>query len=162
MPHLDHPYRAALWGGIGGALAILVIQAMAAGVHKPLLIAPFGASCVVLFLAPQSEFASPRNIIGGYLIGSLVGLALLYLAPDAWWTAAVAVGLSIMLMKLTHTVHPAAAAHPIVILLAKPSWQFLLMPTLTGVALLVITAWLFHQGVFRVWLGIRERRTSSD
>lgn len=159
MPHLQHPWRAALWGGLGGALAILVIQALSQGVHKPLLIAPFGASCVVLFLSPASEFARPRNVVGGYMLGSLVGMTLLALVPDAWWAAAVAVGATIALMRLTHTVHPPAAAHPLVILLAKPSWFFLLMPTLAGLALLVATAWIYHKGIF--WL-VTPREPTID
>ncbi len=150
MPHLQHPLRAALWGGIGSTLAILVLLGLAESVHKPLLIAPFGASCLVLFLAPQSEFAQPRNILGGYVISTLVGMAMLALLPGVWWAAAPAVGLSIALMRITHTVHPAAAAHPIVILLAQPSWAFLLMPTLAGVSLLVLVAWAYHRGLF--WL----------
>lgn len=159
MPHLQHPWRAALWGGVGSALAIFIIAWLAHSVHKPLLIAPFGASCVVLFLSPNSEFARPRNIVGGYLISSLVGLALLALMPGVWWSAAVAVGLSIALMRLTHTVHPAAAALPLVILLTQPSWQFLLMPTLAGVGLLLLTAWVYHKGVF--WL-VSPRNTAAD
>lgn len=155
MSYLQHPWRAALWGGLGGALAILVIQAFAAGVHQPLLIAPFGASCVVLFLAPQSELARVRNIVGGYLIGTFVGLALSYLAGDSWWAPAMAVGLTMALMSLTRTVHPAAAAQPIVILLAKPEWTFVLMPTLVGVGLLVASSWAYHRGLLH-WLGLRK------
>jgi CBS-domain-containing membrane protein len=147
MPHLQHPLRAALWGGLGATLTILLIQYLSRSVHTPLLIAPFGASCVVLFLSPGSEFARPRNLLGGYLIGSLVGLVLLALLPGVWWTAAPAVGATIALMRLTHTVHPPAAAQPLVILLAQPSWQFLLVPTLPGIVLLLLAAWLYHRGI---------------
>jgi CBS-domain-containing membrane protein len=147
MPHLQHPWRAAFWGGLGATLTILLIQWLSRSVHTPLLIAPFGASCVVLFLSPDSEFARLRNMLGGYLIGSIVGLALLALLPGLWWTAAPAVGLTIALMRLTHTVHPPAAAQPLVILLAQPSWHFLLVPTLPGIALLVVAAWVYHLGI---------------
>lgn len=150
MPHLQHPGRAAFWGGLGATLAILLIQWLSRSVNTPLLIAPFGASCVVLFLSPNSELARPRNLLGGYTIGSLVGLAALTLLPDAWWVAAPAVGLTIALMRLSHTVHPPAAAQPLVILLAHPSWHFLLLPTLPGVALLLLTEEIYHRGLFQL------------
>jgi CBS-domain-containing membrane protein len=159
MPHLQHSGRAALWSGLGSGLTILLIQALAHSVNAPLLIAPFGASCVVLFLSPASDMARPRSLLGGYLIGTLVGLLLLALLPGAWWSAAPAVGLTIALMRLTHTVHPPAAAQPLVILLAKPGWLFLLMPTLPGVALLLLTAWLYHQGLLQL---TRSDKTVAD
>lgn len=150
MIHLKYPGRAAFWGGLGATLAILLLQMLSRQVDMPLLIAPFGASCVVLFLTPDSELARPRSLLGGYMIGTLVGLLALTLLPGAWWVAAPAVGLTVALMRLNQTVHPPAAAQPLVILLMKPGWSFLLMPTLPGVGLLLLTAWLFHHGAFRL------------
>jgi len=45
------------------------------GIGAKLLIAPFGASCVLVFAIPQSHLAQPRNVIGGHLISAGAGLS---------------------------------------------------------------------------------------
>lgn len=145
-------WQMALWGGLGSFLAILLIQLLARQIHLPLLLAPFGASCVLLFLASQAEFSQPRNLILGYGIGTAIGFAAIGLFPGQWWTVALAVGLTIALMRLTHSVHPPAGAQPIVIVLTMPGWKLLLPALLLGVGLLLVTAWGFHRIVrHEVW-----------
>lgn len=145
-------WQMALWGGLGSFLAILLIQLLAQQIKLPLLLAPFGASCVLLFLASQAEFSQPRNLILGYTIGTVTGFAAIWLFPGQWWTVAVAVGLTIGLMRLTHSVHPPAGAQPIVIVLTIPGWKLLLPALLLGVGLLLVTAWGFHRVVrHEVW-----------
>ena len=45
------------------------------GISANVLIAPFGASCVLVFAIPQSPLAQPRNVIGGHLISTAAGLS---------------------------------------------------------------------------------------
>ena len=150
-------WQTALLGGVGSFLAILLIQAMARQLSHPLLLAPFGASCVLLFLAHDSEFAQPRNLLFGYAIGTVTGFAALWLFPGQWWSVAVAVGLAISLMRLTHSVHPPAGAAPIVIVLTAPAWKFLLVALGLGLLLLLLSAWTFNAFVRgRAW-PVRER-----
>lgn len=122
-------WQKALWTGAGSCLAILLLQALGQHLHQPLLLAPFGASCVLLFLAPDSPLAQSRNVLLSYAMATAVGFVTLWLFAGAWWSVALAVGATIGLMVLTHTVHPPAGAHPIVILLGAPAWKVLL-PTL--------------------------------
>ena len=138
-------WRKALWAGIGSCLAILVLQAVGQGLHHPLLLAPFGASCVLLFAAPDSPLAQPRNIFVGYALATLVGFAALWLFAGAWWSVALAVGATITLMGVTHTVHPPAGAHPIVIIFGAPAWKLLLPTLVAGLCLLLLCAWAFHR-----------------
>lgn len=138
-------WRRALWTGLGSCLAILLLQALGQGFHHPLLLAPFGASCVLLFLAPESPLAQPRNVLASYAIATVVGFAALWLFPGAWWAVALAVGLTITLMVLTHTVHPPAGAHPIVILLGAPALDVLLPTLAIGLGLLLLAAEAFHR-----------------
>lgn len=140
-------WQRALWAGAGSALAILVLQALGQGLHYPLLLAPFGASCVLLFVAPQSEFSRRRNIFLGYGIATVVGLVALWLFGTAWWAVAVAVGVTIGFMCLTHTVHPPAGAHPIVVLMGGAEPAALLMTLALGLLLLLLSAWGFHRFV---------------
>ncbi|CAM0555246.1 hypothetical protein EHLJMEHL_05047 [Vreelandella titanicae] len=53
------------------------------------------------------------------------------------WTLGLAVGLSIVAMMLTHTVHPPAGANPILIMLAGDNWHFLITPVASGAMLIV-------------------------
>lgn len=146
-PSLLNHWLKAAWAGLGSCLAILLLQAVGQGLHHPLLLAPFGASCVLLFVAPDSPLAQPRNVLAGYALATAVGFAALWLFPGAWWAVALAVGATISLMAVLHCVHPPAGAHPIVILLGGPAWKVLLPTLVIGLGLLLLSAWLFH----RIW-----------
>lgn len=111
------------------------------------MLAPFGASCVLLFVAPQSEFSRPRNILLGYGIATLVGFVALWLFGEQCW--AVAVGVTIGFMCLTHTVHSPDGAHPIVILMGAPALPALPLTLALGLALLMLWTWSFHRFIRR-------------
>jgi CBS domain-containing membrane protein len=40
----------------------------------PLLVAPIGASAVLVFAVPASPLAQPRAVIGGNVVSALVGI----------------------------------------------------------------------------------------
>lgn len=139
-------------GLIGGAIAVTMLGLTGAALQQTVLIAPFGASCVLLFAAPESPFAQPRNLVCGHLITATVGLLTLWLLGHSIWAMGLAVGLVIALMDLTRTVHPPAGANPIVIMLSgKATLSFLLMPILLGVALLLLIALAINNVGGRRW-----------
>lgn len=140
--------RDAVLAGLGGAAAIGFLAACSWAV-TPLIIAPFGASCVLLFTVPSSPLAQPRNVIGGHIISALVGLAVLAIMGPSPVAMAVAVGLAIAAMRLTGTIHPPAGANPIVIIAAGSPWWFFAVPVAVGATLLVLAAWLYHRLVTR-------------
>lgn len=128
-------------GFIGGVAAIAVVGLLTKLTGLPLLIAPFGASSVLLFAAPESGFAQPRNLVLGHLISAAIGLAVFWLAGNGVWAMAIATGLAIAAMQLTHSVHPPAGADPLVIMLSgTASASFLLFPVLAGVVCLLVVA----------------------
>ena len=142
------PVLQAACGFFGGVLAISLTGLLGRLVDTPLLIAPFGASSVLLFAAPDSTFAQPRNLVWGHLIASTVGLAVFWLAGVGLWQMALAVGAAIALMQLTRTVHPPAGADPLVIMLGGgASGTFLLFPVLAGVLSLLLIALVFNSVV---------------
>ncbi len=108
------------------------------------MLASFGASCVLLFGYPDSHFSQPRNTLGGHLIAALVGMGAVTLLGDHWTAMAVAVATAIALMKLTGTVHPPAGSTAIIAVHLHPEWSFLLLPVLSGAALLVVFAALYN------------------
>lgn len=136
----------ALIAGLGGALAIGLLALLARGSGAALLIAPFGASSVLLFALPESPLARPRNVIGGHFISAFVGLSTLALIGPGPLGYAVGVGVAIAAMRFTGTLHPPAGADPLVILLGGGAgWSFLVLPVLAGTCALVAVAWAYHR-----------------
>ncbi|MEJ1970581.1 MAG: HPP family protein [Rhizomicrobium sp.] len=131
--------------GLGGFIVIFLLAQATASLHAVLLIAPFGASCVLVFALPQSPLARPRNVIGGHLISATTGVCVYALFGAVPWSFGFAVGLAIALMELTGTLHPPAGADPIVVLLAKAGWTFILSPVLAGAVLIVAIAFAYHR-----------------
>jgi CBS-domain-containing membrane protein len=148
---LNHPATrkavAACISGLGGFTTIYLLAQVSASLDAVLLIAPFGASCVLVFAIPQSPLAQPRNVIGGHVISAFVGLAVLSLLGASPLSYALAVGLAIAAMQLTGTLHPPAGADPIVVLLAGAGWPFLLTPILAGTVLIVFVALIYHRWI---------------
>lgn len=135
----------AMLAGAGGFLAIYALSFLTSRFEVALLIAPFGASCVLVFGLPQSPLAQPRNLIGGHLISSAVGLVSLSVFGATPLAFAIGVGLAITAMLLTRTTHPPAGADPIVVILVGASWQFLAMPVLIGTLIILAIAIAYHK-----------------
>jgi CBS-domain-containing membrane protein len=137
--------QAAAAAGLGGVFAIGSLSALSGMLGVPLLLAPFGASCVLVFGIPASPFARARNIVGGYLLSGAVGLGALTLPGPETMGMAVGVGLAIMAMMMTDTIHPPAGAVPIVVALSHPDLFFLLAPVGAGAALIVLIGALYRR-----------------
>ncbi|MGV3560579.1 HPP family protein [Larkinella arboricola] len=110
------------------------------------LIGSFGASCVLIFGSTHSPLAQPRNLVGGHLIGSLIGVAVYKLIPDhLWLSSALAVSLSIVCMQITKTMHPPAGATALIANIGSEKikslgFGYTLSPVLTGVTILLVIA----------------------
>jgi len=106
-----------LWSFIGSFFGIasiaLIHQYLLSTVNKPLVIGSFGASAVLLYAAPNSPLAQPRNLIGGHIISAIIGVICFYIIQSDtlfWLRASLSVSISITAMNLTKTLHPPAAA----------------------------------------------------
>ncbi|MDX5363566.1 MAG: HPP family protein [Pseudazoarcus pumilus] len=76
----------------------------------PMLIAPLGASAVLLFAVPSGPLAQPWPIVGGNTLSAIVGVTALMLFDDVAVAAAVGVGGAIAVMFLTRSLHPPGGA----------------------------------------------------
>lgn len=141
--------REALVAGVGGTLAIATLALCGSAVHTLLIVAPFGASCVLLFAVPASPLAQPRNVIGGHLLSTVLGLVAVALLGPSPTAMAVGVGLAIAAMRLTGTLHPPAGADPIVVALTNAPWWFFAAPVTAGATILVLCAMLYHRYISR-------------
>ncbi|ODT22887.1 MAG: hypothetical protein ABS35_13780 [Kaistia sp. SCN 65-12] len=133
-----------LKSGLGGAVGIGAVGALAVTTHQPFLLAPFGASAVLLFGHPASPLAQPANVVGGYFVATIVTLLLLMLFPGAWVAAAAGVGIAIALMSILRITHPPAGAIPILAATSTIQGGTLLGVVLGGSIGLVGVASLHH------------------
>lgn len=116
------------------------------------LIGSFGASAVLVYGATNSPLAQPRNLVGGHLLSSIIGIMAAALIPHPeflWVTCALAVSLSIVGMQVTRTMHPPGGATALIAVIGGEKIQnlglmYVLNPVLSGVLILLITALIFN------------------
>ena len=97
------------------------------GPHLPLIVAPMGASAVLLFAVPSSPLAQPWSIIGGNTISALMGIVAAYLIHDPIIAIGVGVSLAIGAMSFTRCLHPPGGAAALTAVLGGPvvaGWGF--------------------------------------
>lgn len=139
-------WRAALGAGLGIALTGLATRWVA--VHlgmNPWLVAPLGASAVLVFAVPASPLAQPWSVIGGNTLSALVGMACVHLVPDAGLAAGLAVGAAIALMFLLRCLHPPGGASALLVVLMQVSdARFALLPVLLNSTLLVLAGAFYN------------------
>jgi CBS-domain-containing membrane protein len=146
----DH--RNALAGvvaGTGAAIAIGVMEWISQAFQYPLVVIPFATSIVLVIGSPEAEPAQPRALIGGHIVATLVGLAVLQFTGPQAWAAAAAVGLAVLAMYLTGTFHPPAGINPLLVISNSLHFSFLFAPVLAGALLLTAFAYVWHRWVRR-------------
>lgn len=142
---IDRPHhRHVFWSWFGSFCAISIAAYLTVKTNSPFLMAPFGATTVLIFAVPDSPLAQPRNVIGGNFLGALVSLLIVHFLGSCPWTMGLAVSISIGLMQITGTVHPPAGAVALVVMLTQPNWYFLLTPALNGSLIFVLCAVVFN------------------
>lgn len=115
----------------------------------PLLLAPMGASAVLLFAAPASPLAQPWSIIGGNIVSAFVGVVCARWIANPVDAAALAVSLSICAMFALRCVHPPSGAVALTAVLGGPaihslSYSFVLAPVALQSFALLSAALVFH------------------
>ncbi|MEN8168362.1 MAG: HPP family protein [Pseudomonadota bacterium] len=139
------PLAAVMKAGMGGLLAIGAVAWLSHVIGNPLLMAPFGATCVLLFSVPNSPLSQPANVIGGHIVSTAIGLLLHAFLPVEWWSLGLAVGLAIAAMAALRVTHPPAGADPLVVFFDNPGWGYIGFPVAFGSLALILIAWLFHR-----------------
>lgn len=132
---------------LGGLMAVGLLALFSVWSGHVLIVAPLGASCVLLFGYPHSPLAQPRNVVVGNTLGACLGVILVALVGQGPPVLAVAVGLTILLGQQLRCLHPPAGGMAFLSVLLGVSWPFLLFPVLSGSVLLVLLAWGFSRWV---------------
>ena len=130
---------------LGALAAITALALISSWSHHPLVVAPFGASTVLLFGHPSSPLAQPRNIVAGNTLAALVSVVCVSVWGQAAWVMGLAVALAIALGQLLRCLHPPAGAVALLGVLLRVGPGFVWMPILSGSLLLVLMATLFSR-----------------
>lgn len=109
---------------------------------------PWAASAVLLFAVSSGALAQPWSVIGSYLCASLVALLIGFWLPAGIASAALALGLSLLLMYPLRCLHPPGGALAFCMVFAsplpgEPAWMAPL-PAISGGLGLVLLALLFN------------------
>ena len=144
--------RVALGAVFGIGLVVLLChpQAAPAAGAWPWIVAPMGASAVLVFGVPASPFAHPWSVLGGHVVAALVGVACVRLIGPAHWAMAPAVGLAIAAMFALRCLHPPGGATALLATwLGAADWHFALDPVGLNAALLVLAGVLWNNATGR-------------
>ncbi len=139
------PLSAIAKGGLGAFAGVALVGALATLTGLPLLLAPFAATCALLFGQPSSRLAQPINVMGGYLIATIACDAAFFTFPHAWLAAAAAVGIAVIAMRWARVTHPPACAMPILGYDASFHGLELFFTVFVGAVLLIALALIVHR-----------------
>ncbi len=139
-----------------GALIAIALTGMIGGyffgdgADLPLIVAPMGASAVLLFAVPASPLAQPWSIIGGNTISALMGVLAVSVIHDPVIAIGVGVSLAIGAMSFTRSLHPPGGAAALTAVLGGPAvahWGLLfpLVPVGLNSCILVALGVAFHK-----------------
>ncbi len=138
-----------VWRGLGGAVAVGAMELAAYMGETPIALVPFATSIVLVLGMPEVEPAQPRALVGGHLVSTATGFVLLWLFGPSELAAAAAVGVALVAMRLTGTMHPPAAINPIIVIIEAMPMAFFIMPVALGALLLALYAYGWHNLVAR-------------
>jgi CBS domain-containing membrane protein len=116
------------------------------------LVAPLGASAVLVFAAPASPLAQPWSVVGGNTVSAAVGMACAWLVKDTALAAALAVSLAIGMMLLTRSLHPPGGAMALLAVLVHAAHgPFALGAPILNSVLLVVAGLIYNNAIGRAY-----------
>ncbi len=147
--------RGATGALIGVALAAVFGLSLPDAYHWPWIVAPIGASAVLVFAVPASPLAQPWSVLGGSMLSALVGLIIGHTIALPMLAAGLSVGIAIAVMTYTRCLHPPGGACAIVGTLAANApdggWAGLMLPLLLNVIALIGAGWLYNNLTGHAW-----------
>ena len=140
--------RAGLGAALGLALTGLALRVGGVG----WLIAPFGASAVLIFAVPNSPLAQPWSVIVGNASAAATALVLLTVMPVSDWAVPLAVGAAIATTLVLRALHPPAGAVALLIALqGTDRWAGTLATVACGSLVLVGIGALWNRATGRAY-----------
>lgn len=149
--HVSHGER---WlSAIGALLGIAICWGISTQFLGPmsatLIIASMGAGAVLLFAAPHAAMAQPWAATGGHLLSAIAGVTCAQQLDAIWLAAALAVGLSILIMHYARCLHPPGGATALIAVVGGDDihamgYGFVVEPVMLNAVCLLLVALLFN------------------
>jgi CBS domain-containing membrane protein len=138
-------WRMVAGAAVGMAVTAWLCHALAPSSAAAWLVAPMGASAVLVFAVPASPMAQPWAVVGGNTLSALVGVVCVNLFGTADWVAAAAVALAIGTMLALRCLHPPGGASALLMVLAQVhDPRFAAFPVLGNALLLVLSGMAYN------------------
>ena len=153
--HLPERLIACLGAAICIALTVVVCAGLPlAAADLPIIVAPLGASAVLIFAVPSSPLAQPWPVIGGNVLSVLAGVAAFNAFPNTAVAAGVAVGGAILVMSLLRCLHPPGGAAALTAVIGShgihaAGYSFAFAPVGINSIALVSLGMFFHRATGR-------------
>ncbi len=176
--HKDFHIISALYVFFAVSISMSILGIAAYFTSWPMIFPSLGPTIFLMFYAPSSPLAAPRNAIFGHIGACLIGMAgysiltslvqngIIHgtLGPSSLWIileSAISVGVTSVFMTITGFVHPPAASSSLVAALGlMPDWHN--VPVLIfALSLISLQAWIMHKlnGVkFPLWSPFKETK----
>jgi CBS-domain-containing membrane protein len=126
-----------LYRALGAALAITIMELLAAYAKEPLSQVPFVTSIVLVTALPHSEASRPYAVMTGHMSSCACGLVALFVLGPGSSASALGVGLASFAMLLLRAPHPPAGIDAFLIGANGLAATWVLDPVLIGCLLLV-------------------------
>ena len=129
--------------------------------NVPMLLAPLGASAVLLFGVPASPLAQPWAAVLGNVISAVVGVTCVHFLGSSITSAAIASSLAVATMFTLRCLHPPGGAVALTAVLGGPviiglGYHFVLYPVLINSVLLLAFALLYNNLTGRPYPSISQ------
>lgn len=149
------PVNKILWSVIGSFAGIYIMSIFTRlfSIHDSFfLLGSFGASAVLVYGAPEVPFSQPRNLIGGHVLSAFISVFLVKNfgnVLDLDMLCALSVGLSVLVMHLTVTMHPPVGATALIYVIGSEhirslGWAYPLTPIALGAFIMLLIALLVN------------------
>lgn len=129
------------------AMATVAVLITLVVLHRQnlVVVASLAATAFTIFIIPHSITASPRNVIGGHIIGIIFGSLFALISVKSGLEKdviyALAVGCATLMMAITNMEHPPAAGTTLGVVIAGYSLP-VIMGIIVGITILTIVHWL--------------------
>jgi len=116
----------------------------------PWLVAPAGATAVLLFAMPSSPLAQPWPVLGGTVISALIGVACSHWIASPLAASITALALALLIMFPLRCLHPPGVSMAILSAFGAPaglhySYMFALEPVALNTIALLAAATIYHR-----------------
>jgi CBS domain-containing membrane protein len=138
--------RVAVGAMLGIFIAALLSRWLGSAQAGAWLMAPLGASAVLVFALPASPLAQPWPVLVGNTLSAVVGIVCATWIEDTVLAATVAVGVAMLLMFVTRSLHPPGGAVALfAVLSGSHSLWFALFPVATNTLLLLLVGVVYNR-----------------